>query len=250
MREAPNIRFTLGGALTPVIRNLLWANGLVWFFLLLVKDKIYPPMGESYQAVLVSLLGLSPSAVLHDLALWQPITYLFVHVSFFHVGLNMLALWWFGTDLERTWGSKIFFRYYLFTGVGAGMASVLFNIPTIGASGAIYGVLLGYGILFPNRILYLYLVVPVKAKYCVILFGAVELVAILTGGGGGVNNVAHVSGLLFGLLWFGFSHPRFNLIGMWQLWRRNRAKRRLRVIRQESGDDDKPYSSYDHHTIH
>lgn len=249
-RGKPNVRISFGGPLTPVVRTLIWINGLVWFFLFLVEGKIYSPTGEPYMSVVVSLLGLSPSAVLHDMALWQPITYLFVHLAFFHVGFNMLGLWWFGTDLERTWGSQKFLRYYLFTGVGAGLVSVCFNIPTIGASGAIYGVLLGFGLLFPNRVLYLYFVVPVKAKYMVIFFGVVELFFVIKGGQGGVNNVAHLSGILFGLLWIGFSRWNFQLANIIKVLRRTRAKRRLRLIRKEPGGDDDSSSSYDNHTIH
>lgn len=249
-REVQNVRFTLGGKLTPVVRILLWINGLVWLFLALVKNRIYPAFGESYADLLVMLLGISPQAVRHDWALWQPITYLFIHREFFHLVLNMLALWWFGTDLEATWGAKKFLRYYLFTGIGAGIVSVFFNIPTIGASGAIYGLLLGYGLLFPNRVLYLYFVVPVKAKYCVLLFGVVELIAILSGGGGGVNNIAHLSGILFGLAWFGFSRPELHLLSFWRLLRRRRLRRRLYVVRKDSGDDHDPFGSYDDRTIH
>jgi membrane associated rhomboid family serine protease len=247
--EQQQIRFTLGGALTPVVRIFLWVNGLVYLFLLLVKGKIYAPLGESYADVLVALLGISPQAVMKDWALWQPITYLFVHREFFHLVLNMLALWWFGADVEAAWGGKKFLRYYLFTGAGAGLVSVFFNIPTIGASGAIYGLLLAYGMLFPDRILYLYFVVPVKAKYCVVLFGVVELLAILGGGSGGVNNIAHLSGLLFGFAWFGASRPELHLLGFWRLLRRRRMRKRLHVVRKD-GDDHDPFDSYDNRTIH
>jgi len=233
-----------GGGLTQVVRIFLWVNGLVWFFLFMVKGKIYAPVGESYADVLVSLLGITPQAVRHDWALWQPITYLFIHREFFHLLLNMLALWWFGTDLERVWGAQKFLRYYLFTGIGAGLVSVFFNIPTIGASGAIYGLLLGYGLLFPDRVLYLYFVVPVKAKYCVLFFGVIELVAIVGGGSGGVNNIAHLSGLLFGLAWFGVARPELHLMSFWRLFRRRRMRKHLRVVRKDSDDDDKPFGSY------
>jgi membrane associated rhomboid family serine protease len=248
--EAPNIRLTWGGSLTPVVRIFLWVNGLVWFFLLLVKGKVYAPAGESYADVLVSLMGISPSAVRHDGAYWQPITYLFVHRDFVHLLFNMLALWWFGSDLERGWGARKFLRYYLFCGIGAGLVSVFFNIPTIGASGAIYGLLLAYGLLFPDRVLYIYFVIPLKAKYCVFFFGLFELAAILWGGSGGVNNVAHLSGLVFGLVWFGFARRELHLVGLFRLWKRKRMRRRLRVIRPDSGDDEGPFTPYDNRTIH
>jgi membrane associated rhomboid family serine protease len=250
MTEAPNIRFTLGGTLTPVVRVFLWVNGLVWLFLLLVKGRIYAPVGESYADVLVSLLGISPAAVVQDHALWQPMTYLFVHRDIYHLLFNMLALWWFGADLERVWGGKKFLRYYLFTGVCAGLVSVFFNIPTIGASGAIYGLLLAYGFLFPERVLYFYFVIPVKAKYCVFLFGVIELYFVFWGESGGVNNAAHLSGLLFGAVWLAFSRRELDWMGFVRLWRRKRMRRRFRVIRPESADEEGPHPPYDNRTIH
>jgi membrane associated rhomboid family serine protease len=250
MPSPERIRFTLGGSLTPVVRVLLWVNGLVWLFLTLVKGRIYAPVGESYADILTELLGLSPQAVLHELALWQPITYLFIHREFWHLVLNMLGLWWFGVDLEATWGPKTFLRYYLFTGIGAGIVSALFGIPTIGASGAIYGVLLGYGMLFPNRVLYLYFVVPVKAKYCVLLFGVVELLAVVRGGGGGVNNLAHVSGLVFGLIWFIFSRRQLHPAEIWRQLRKRRMRRRLQLIRKDQDENGESSGPYDNRTIH
>ena len=106
-------------------------------------------------------LGLSPQAVFEQLAFWQPVTYMFLtHGGFGHLLFNMLALWMFGTELERTWGTRFFAKYYFVTGIGAAATSLLLSLVrrrrsttaiTIGASGAIYGVLLAYGMYFPHR---------------------------------------------------------------------------------------------------
>ena len=113
--------------------------------------------------VLVERLGLRPVTVLHDFALWQPLTYMFLHGGIGHLLFNMLALWMFGTDLERTWGTRFFVRYYFVTGIGAALVTILWSLTplpyaaalyttvVIGASGAIYGLLLAYGMYFPRR---------------------------------------------------------------------------------------------------
>jgi membrane associated rhomboid family serine protease len=121
-------------------------------------------------------LGLMPAMVLREYALWQPLTYMFLHGGISHLLFNMLALWMFGTDLERTWGTRFFVRYYFVTGIGAALVTILWSLTplpyaealystlVVGASGAIYGLLLAYGMYFPHRTVFLY-VFPVPARY-------------------------------------------------------------------------------------
>lgn len=249
--DLDRVRYTLGGSFTPTVRILLWVNGFVFISLMLARAQMYTPAGVSYADVLVSLLGVQPHAVLREWAFWQPLTYLFVHREFWHLLFNMLAVWWFGSELEANWGTKKFLRYYLFTGIGAGVVSAFLNIPTIGASGSVYGLLLAYGLLFPERILYLYFVIPVKAKYVVFLFGAVEFAALFFAGGSGVNHAAHLSGLAFGLMWFAFDRRPLHLLALWRSYRRRHMRKRLRLIRK--GDDDRdrgPFDSYSNRTLH
>src|SRR5262249_4598961 len=121
------------------------------------------------------IFGLVPALVVRRLWVWQFGTYMFLHGGVFHLLFHMLALWMFGTELERMWGTRYFVKFYAVTGIGAGAATVLVSllpftfatpiylIPTIGASGAIYGVLLAYALYFPDRPIYLYFVFPVPA---------------------------------------------------------------------------------------
>ena len=108
-----------------------------------------------------------------------------MHGGPFHLIFNMLILWMFGSEMERTWGSETFIRFYLFTGVGAGALSLV-TAPssisvTIGASGALFGILLAYAMTYPNRMVYVYFLFPVKVKYLVIFLGAFNFFAISTG---------------------------------------------------------------------
>jgi membrane associated rhomboid family serine protease len=135
---------------------------------------------------------------------------MFLHAGVFHIVLNMLVLWMFGTDLERAWGTRFFWRYYFVTGIGAavvtvvaslvpfGVADVLYLTPTVGASGAIYGLLVAYGLSFPNRPVYLYFLFPVPARVFVLIMGAIELLSSVSGGGSNIAYSAHLGGLAVG----------------------------------------------------
>jgi len=135
---------------------------------------------------------------------WTLFTYMFLHGGFSHILFNMLALWMFGTMLERVWGSREFLKYYLITGLGGGLCYALFNmgsfIPTVGASGAIYGLLLAYAVMFPNNIIYIWFVIPVRAKYFAIIFGIIEFLASFNPGSG-VAHLAHLGGMVMGYVY-------------------------------------------------
>src|SRR5712692_2286694 len=125
-------------------------------------------------------LALVPAATVTRLYLWQPVTYLFVHGNFWHILWNMLALWLFGRDLEKAWGSRRFLRFYFFCGVGAGLcvvaANYFFGDPysaTIGASGASYGILLASAVLWPDRVILFNFLIPLKMNYYVAIIGAI-----------------------------------------------------------------------------
>jgi len=154
--------------------------------------------------------GLIPILVWKKYFLWQLFTYIFLHGGFSHIFFNLLALWWFGGELENYWGSKKFLFYFLFCGIGAGICTVLFTpdiyqrIPVIGASGAIYGILLAFAWLFPNRPILIYFLFPVPAKYMVIIFGLIEFFSSMGGAGGGVAHLTHLGGLLFGFFYMGY----------------------------------------------
>src|SRR5918998_6901434 len=146
-----DVSYTFGpGALSPAIKLLLIANVVVFLVALVVPE-------------LVMAFALIPRAVLEQFTLYQLVTYMFLHGGAGHLIVNMLGLWMFGTELERTWGTRFFTKYYFVTGVGAGITTLLWSISPlpyaeslyysvmIGASGAIYGVLLAYAMYFPHR---------------------------------------------------------------------------------------------------
>ena len=178
--------------MTPAVKYLIIFN--VSFYL----------VQEVLQVDWYVYLGLVPALVWKGF-LWQLVTYMFLHGSFMHILLNMFILWMFGGELERYWGTREFLKYYFLTGVGAGIAQVVVNpssvIPVIGASGAIYGLLLAYGVTFPNAVIYLYFLLPIKAKYFVLIFGVIEFLATITPRGDAVAHLAHLGGMVFGLVY-------------------------------------------------
>jgi len=205
-------RFSFGYGLTPVIKKLIIIMAALFFLQGIVSSRI-----NLY-------LGLVPLLVWKKFFLWQLFTYAFLHGGISHLLFNLLALWMFGGELEGYWGSGKFLRYFLFCGIGAGICTVVFSpyqvIPVVGASGAIYGILLAFGWLFPNRLIYVYFLFPIPAKYFVIIFGLIELYASMQGTGGGIAHLTHLGGLIFGILYMAIPTVRQKL-------RKERYKRKL-----------------------
>jgi len=192
-------RFSFGYGLTPVVKNLMMTMGAVYVLQLLLSELIFV------------YLGLVPYLVLKKLYFWQMATYIFLHGGISHLLFNLLGLWMFGGEIENYWGSRKFLGFFLFCGIGAGLCTVVFTppfyqrIPVIGASGAIYGILLAFGWLFPNRLVYIYFLFPIPAKYLVILYGLIEFFSSVEGRmGGGVAHLTHLGGLLFGLFYMAY----------------------------------------------
>ncbi|MGH9432829.1 MAG: rhomboid family intramembrane serine protease, partial [Terriglobia bacterium] len=189
------------------------------------------------------LFGLVPYAVIHKLMIWQLATYLFLHAGFFHIIFNLFALWMFGPDLELEWGSSQFLFFYFLTGTGAGIVDVVLqpssHTTTIGCSGAIYGLLLAYGLIFPNRPIYLYFFIPIKAKWFVLLMGVMEFVAEFSSPGSGVAHVAHLGGMLFAYVYLRGARMPFRLQGRYDDWRRARLRKRFEsYMRKHEKRDD------------
>lgn len=188
-------RFNMRRKLSPGIRVLIIANAAI--FLL---GWLLPELNR----YLVVYGGLVPKLFLTKFFLWQPISYMFLHGGFTHLLFNMFALWMFGTELENQWGTKFFLKYYFISGVGAGILSAIIQptsqIPIIGASGAIYGLLLAFALMYPNRVVYLNFLIPIKVKYFVMIFAAIELFSSIGGGGDGIAHITHLSGMIFGYL--------------------------------------------------
>ena len=155
--------------------------------------------------VLTGLFALWPLQSGHFM-LWQPLTYAFLHGDLFHLLFNMLALWMFGAEIERLWGGKRYMQFLLASAVSAALVQLLWTVligsrvPTLGASGATYGLLLAYGMLFPNRMIMLLIPpIPMKAKVFVAVFGTLELVLGVMGPSG-IAHFAHLGGMLGGFL--------------------------------------------------
>jgi membrane associated rhomboid family serine protease len=227
------------GPLTPAIKILIALN--VGAFLL--QQIVYG---------LTMLLGLQPAAILGQLHVWAPLTYMFLHGGIGHILFNMLSLWMFGTELERMWGTAFFTRFYLVCGVGAALTTILLSfLPgsigeqlyyslTIGASGAIYGVLLAYAMYFPDRRILFYFLFPIPAKYFVMIIGAISFLSAMGSSGDGVAHVTHLGGLLAGWLYLRGRRMRLAAEIQYQFarWRINRARRRFDV--HQGGRGDRP----------
>ena len=212
MAQSDNYSLRGFSFLPPVVKNLLILN--VLFFL---ADISLQTRGID----LTQWLGLHYITA-QDFYPWQFITYMFMHGNFSHLFFNMFALWMFGYALENYWGSKRFLVYYLITGVGAALIQTgvlaleirgmtqglppfaaqhyINQIVTVGASGAVYGILLAFGMCFPNVPIFLYFFFPIKAKWFVIIYGVIELFAGIGGTADGVAHFAHLGGMIFGLL--------------------------------------------------
>jgi membrane associated rhomboid family serine protease len=175
------------------VKTLLIANGIVFLFQWVAGQQF------------ILLFGLVPQHFWKNFHVWQVVTYMFLHGGIWHILLNMYALWLFGSELEATWGEREFYKYYFITGVGAGLLTVITSpnslIPTIGASGAIFGILIAFGMLFPDRIIYLNFFFPIKAKYLVILFGIFELLSSFRHTSDGIAHFAHLGGMVIGFLY-------------------------------------------------
>jgi len=198
---------------------------------------------------LVPALGLVPAQVAFQLRVWQLATYMFLHASIFHILFNMLALWMFGAELERMWGTRFFLKFYFVCGVGAALLTVAFSfLPfafpralqgalIIGASGAIYGLLLAFAMYFPDRPI-LMIVFWVPAKICVAILGAIALVTSLSEVGG-VANVTHLGGLVVAYFYLkgGRVHPIAELKYRYVKWKINRMRKKFDVYSGGRADD-------------
>ncbi len=181
-----------------VIFILLIANGLIFavqqlqqFDQALFFNLALWPLGSSFPSFMP----------------WQLVTYGFLHGDIYHIGFNMFMLWMFGRELELVYGPRRFLVYYLICVVGAGVVQLLVAAlqgsiyPTVGASGGVFGLLLLFGMTFPNRmIMLIFPPIPMKAKYMVVLFGLLELYLGVSGSAPGIANFAHLGGMLFGFI--------------------------------------------------
>jgi len=190
---SPNTQFSF---FPPAIKYLLIWNAILFLATINIFGSGWTPIGSA----LAPLLVLQPLG--NGFLPWQLVTYMFLHADLYHIFFNLFALWIFGQALEQLWGTKRFLMYYFLTGIGAGIIQLFVSSgSTIGASGAVFGILLGFGMMYPNRkIMLLFPPIPIKAKYFVGFYGALELFNGLTRADSGVAHFAHLGGLLVGFI--------------------------------------------------
>jgi membrane associated rhomboid family serine protease len=242
-----NISYSIGpGGISPAVKILLIANVALFVLNVIVGDAM------------TLRLGLSPQAVFEQLAVWQPITYMFLHSTggLGHILFNMLALWMFGTDLERTWGTRFFTKYYFVTGVGAGLASLVLSLwvddiyysTTVGASGAIYGLLMAYAIYFPHRTIFL-IIFPLPARVFVAIAGLLAFMNSVAGPGSSVAHGAHLAGLVIGYLYLkGLRmRPIDEIKYRYLRWKMGRARSKFDVYSGGRAADDDWKSEWKKH---
>lgn len=234
--------------ITPTVKKLIIINLAIWMLAVVILQ------GFILKAPLVTnIFGFTPNRVFTEFWVWQPFTYMFLHSNeIFHVLFNMLALWMFGSDLEQRWGRKFFLQYYFVSGVGAAII-YLFGVyvyyaftgntyptmvPVVGASGAVFGILIAYGMLFGERTVYFMGLFPMKAKILVAIIGFVEAFTLLSQGfTSQVANLCHLGGLVAGFLYLWFQTR-------WRLNRmksdKKKAKSRLKLVVDNEKSDGKP----------
>ncbi|MFQ5498674.1 MAG: rhomboid family intramembrane serine protease [Candidatus Zixiibacteriota bacterium] len=199
------------GALSPFIKIMLIANGAMFVV-------------QQFSPGLVGVLGLTPALFFSQFPnlLYQPLTYMFLHGGLGHIFFNMFALWMFGTEIEYTWGARRFGRFYILAGLAGAILTLVVQssqpFPVIGASAAVYGVLIAYWVMFPQRYLYLYFLFPVKVKYAI---PGMMLLGFFFAGPG-VAHMAHLGGALLGLI---YVKADWRFISFGQKIRNNRYRR-------------------------
>jgi membrane associated rhomboid family serine protease len=243
MRRSPpsyaSSSFSFGpGKVSTAIKALIAVNVVVFF-----AQMFLPSITDTF--------GLVPMLVIRRQWFWQLGTYMFLHGGMLHILFNMVALWMFGSELERIWGRDYFLKFYFVTGIGAGLLTVLFSLlpfsaaqqlyrsDVIGASGAVYGLLLAYAMYFPDRPIYLYLILPIPAKIFVLIMGLIAFYASVSPGGGGVANATHLGGLLVAYLYLkgARANPLAELKYQYLRWKINRVRKKFDVYSGGRSDD-------------
>ena len=240
--------FSFGPGPMPQAIKVLIATNVAIFLLMWL-------MPSGLRQALQEFLGLVPASIFGAFRVWQPVTYMFLHDTdeIGHILINMLALWMFGTELERLWGTKGFLRYYFATGIAAAITTILVSLApfpstarmfytvTIGASGAIYGLLLAYGLTFPNRPIYIYFIFAIPAKYFVMIMGAIAVLSSMGGGGSRIAHITHLGGLVAGFIMLRGRQlsPANEVRYRYLRWKMDRARKKFGVYSGGKNDWDK-----------
>ena len=250
-------RFDISGYFPRAIKTLCIICGGV-FLAQELSRLFFGPAGWNFW---IDWFGLEPYGVTHGFRIWQLVTYIFLHAGILHVLLNLLFLAMFGADLEHTWGARRFYTYFLVCGVGAGLVTVIVKTildphgiaqsltrsslaPTIGASGAIYGVLLACAVTMPHRQVWVFpLPVTVSMRIFVLVMGAIEFFGTIGETGDNVSHVCHLGGMLVGYIYLRRGSFLYNYRNYYSDWKRRRLKKRFEVYVRDH--QDKPPSRPD-----
>lgn len=228
--QNPYLGSGLGPYLTKTVKTLIAIN--VALFILIQLLPKFPWF---------LLFGLVPGLVFARFMLWQLVTYMFLHAGLWHLVVNMLMLWFFAPPIEAAWGRKQFLIYYFFTGIGAGLCSFVASfrsfVPVVGASGAIFGILVAYAMMYPETVILLFFVFPMKMKHALLVLVGINLLGILSSPNSGIAYFAHLGGGLFGYLylkseWLRRQITYFNLSGL-KRWRMRRDTRKKPSTEEE-----------------
>ena len=223
------------------------------FFLQEISILLFHDAGQKFW---LYRFGLVPYAAVFGFRVWQPFTYIFLHGGILHILLNLLYLAMFGADLEHSWGARKFYTYFLICGVGAGVIEIIVKllidpngrgtstIPTIGASGAIYGVLLAVAVIMPHRQVWVFpLPVTVSMRVFVIVMGAIEFFSTIGASGDGVSHVCHLGGMLVGYIYLRRGSYGYSVRNYFSDWKKQRLKKKFEVYVRDH--QDKPPSNPD-----
>ncbi len=257
----PSIRDTMRFGFPPftrAVKLLVYLNSGIFIGVMLLR-AVAPVFVEHVYA----WLGLVPYTVLHGFpgapvpAIWQIITYSFLHAGILHILFNMLSLWMFGATLEQDWGKQRFLEFYFFCVAGAALSTIALSFTgvlgmspqslTVGASGGIYGLLVAFGILYAEQRVYIYGIFPIKAKYFVMIWVGLALFGALQETGG-VANVAHLGGAAFGFIYIrwlpkrgfrlAFSENYYGVRNRYHKWKRRQAAKKFQVYMRDHDRSD------------
>ena len=243
---ARGYRFNWRGFITPGVKLLV----LVCTGVFLVQTLVALLLPDQATSWLNHFFGLVPLGPIPGLRIWQPFTYIFLHGGLGHLLINMLILWMFGRDLELVWRKQRFLNYFFLCGVGAGLIEVIVKVipmfwgvrpsdtPTIGASGAIFGILIANAILFPDRRVWLFpLPVAIPMRPYVAAMGAIEFFMTLGAGGDKVAHLCHLGGMLVGWLYLRRGSFLHRFRNTYSDWKHERNRKRFEVYMRNHKND-------------
>jgi len=246
--------FDWRGFITPGVKLIVLVCSAVFLVQTLVTIIAGP---EFAYHNLIQRFGLVPSAATFGLRVWQPITYIFLHGGLVHLLLNMFMLWMFGRELELVWGKRRFLKYFMLCGTGAGLIEVLVktipvvfgghpsDIPSIGASGAIFGVLIGNAVLFPDRRIWLIpFPISMPMRPYVAVMAAIEFFGVIGSSGDGIGHLCHLGGMLVGYVYLrrgSFLYSARNTITDWK-YKRNRKRFEVYINKHKKEPPSRPDS--------